>query len=935
MFLSPPSSLRMKPLRAAILGSLLLVGAPVAAQDGEVSVESLQKQVEDLRKALEESQRELAAERARSSAVAPAETPPAEVPADPAAAAQESESAPTPEPVAEDSTGEQSLEAVVIKRRKVQPIEELKETPKSVSVVTGAELENLGATDVTQVLNRIGNVNFNYGNPRTGSLTLRGITTGSNDQIGPTVGTEIDGVPIAYTPLSNGFPFVDIDSVGVARGPVGTRGGRISNIGRITFKSKKPTFTPEANISVTLGEWDTLKTSAVVGGPVVDGLLAWRGTILREQGDGPWETQFKDLEGRGSYKNVDRTFGRVQLLFTPSENFKANLSVEHQPKGSEWVNGLSQRHPEPTTYRDGTPRSAASIDTAYKKYQRDWFNKDPALWDTTRDYYRYPVYVDNNGAIITSSKGWTLNAELKVPGHTIESITSWRSHWFSAANDEGTPYDVTKSGGYITSYSQRSQELRLTSDKDDKFEYVAGLFFLSSDNDSLGGRTRWGNDAGAYQANNAQYAALNADGAGQAMLRDSLNGAYKYPRAYVKNKEFSIFGETDWHITAPLTLTTGARVSWEKRRTDQENVLDDPGVGANFSKAFGITTNTSTVLDTTAADALAQQYFGSTYASLSAAQQSQLQQAAAVRNGALQQGTLYARKSAKPWEGEVYAGNIALTDKINENLTVYGTVQYGEKGGIAQLNSAGESAPVDKERTTGLEIGFRSSLFNDALTLNADVFINEVKDFQTTVAELDPAATAAYQAANPGLPASETQQYQSLVGNLPKVRIKGVEIDALYKGVKNLTLRLAASYNDARYADDTYLAQPSDIQWGAGTGRSQYYNVKGETLSNAPKFTAILGADYRRPILGNWDFHAAANYKWTSAYYTSNGRPKYNRQDAYGLLDVAFGIGRRDGAFDANIIIRNALDEDYHVEGWSSYTPATPRWAGIVFSSHF
>jgi outer membrane receptor for ferrienterochelin and colicin len=74
----------------------------------------------------------------------------------------------------------QQLEAVVIRSRKVQPLETLKEVPTSVSVVSGEELDRLEATDITQVLNRIGNVNFNYGNPHTGSLTLRGITIGSS-----------------------------------------------------------------------------------------------------------------------------------------------------------------------------------------------------------------------------------------------------------------------------------------------------------------------------------------------------------------------------------------------------------------------------------------------------------------------------------------------------------------------------------------------------------------------------------------------------------------------------------------------------------------------------------------------------------------------------------------------------------------------------------
>jgi outer membrane murein-binding lipoprotein Lpp len=916
-----PSSFRIKPLNAVILGAFLLANGAAYAQDSAVDtrVEQLQKQVEELQKALEESRRALAAERGGSNAQqaqpAPSSTG---TPASDAAA-----------------SSEQQLDAVVIKSRRVQPLEALKDVPTSISVVTGQELERLGATDITQVLNRIGNANFNYGNPRTGSLTLRGITTGSSDQIDPTIGLVLDGVSLGYSPLANGYPFVDIDTVAVTRGPSGTRGGKPSNIGRIVFTTKSPSFLPEAELKVTLGEWDTLKSTAVLGGSIVDGLLAWRGTFLREQGDGPWQTHFPDLKGRASYKNVDRTFGRVQFLLTPSDDFKAKLSIEHQPKGNEWVNGLSIRHPEPTHYSDGTARNPANVDSGYQKYLRDWFNKDATVYNAERDYYRYPVNVENNGAIITGSKGLTLNLDWKVGGHTLESITGWRDHWFSAANDEGTPYDITKSGGYITRYSQKSQEFRLVSDKGGFVDYLAGLFWFSTDNDSLT-RTRWGNDAGAYQANNAQYALLNANGIGQAMLRDSLNLAYRGTDTFVKNESVSIYGEADWHLSDPLTLTTGARVAHEKRRTAQEYVLYDPGVGSEFSNAFGLSTNTATVVDAAAADRLAAYYFGtgSTYSGLSSTNQALLQNAAAIRNGALGQASLYPRRNAKPWEGQVYAGNLSLTDKINDKLTVYGSLQYAEKGGIAQLNNQGQAALVDKERTTGFEVGLRSSLFNKTLTLNADIFVNDLKDFQTTVSVLDPIATANNIAS--GLyTGNEALAYQSLVGNVPKVRVKGVEIDAFYSGIQNLTLRVAAVYNDARYADDFYLQHPSEVRTGAGTGLSTHYNAKGDTLHNAPKFTTTLGIDYNLPVWENLNFHTSANYKWTSAHYTSSGDSRYNKQKAYGLLDLGIGIGRRDGSYDANIIIRNALDEDYHIEGWSSYTPSTPRWIGVAFTGRF
>ena len=899
----------LRPAAAWVLASLAFGAYGPAWSADDASVAALQAEVARLRAALQKSEQQLAAQPAGVGEKAATPVAPA-VEAKPAAASAE-------------------LDAVVVRRK--PPIEKVQEETKSISVVGGDELERLDATNITEVLRRVGNVQFNYGNPRTGSLTMRGITTGSSDQIDPSVGVLLDGVSLGYTPLVNGYVFVDIDTADVTRGPQGVTGGKQSTVGRISFKTKAPSFTPEAEASVTFGEWNTVNTTAIAGGPVVDGLLAWRGTFRREQAEGPWDNAFPDLRGRTSYQNVDRTFGRVQFLLTPTDDFSAKLSVERQPKGSEFVNGLSVRSPEPATFSNGVARPATSVDTNYKKYLRPWFGNDNTYWNTARDYYQYPAFLDNNGAIITGSWGETLNLDWKVAGHQLQSITGHRQHWFSAANDEGTPFDVTKSGGYITNYRQISQEFKLISDKGKIVDYQGGLYYLATDNDSLT-RTRYGSDAGAFQANDTLYNSLAGTAAGQSLLRDSLNSAYKATETYVKNKTQGIYAKADWHLTEPTTLTTGYRYSQEDRRTFQGVFLRDPGTGADLTTAFGTSSTTSAVLGTTAAasaaNRLAQRYFGTTYAGLSAAQQNQLRDAARVRNGTLSPAGLYDTVSAPAWDGNVQTGELTLSHKFDDNLTVFGSYQYGEKGGMSQVASNGTTSNVDKEKVNGYEVGFRASSPDKSLLINANAFLNDIKNFQTTVNVADPVATAVNQATTSCV-GQDCQAFQAIVGNLPGVRVKGLEVDAAYSGVKNFNFRVAAAYNDARYAKDTILAFPNE--WDTTGVTSRYFNAKGQALNNAPKLTAKLGVDYRLPVFGDKIFHASANYAYSTAYNTSPS--SYDRMPAFGILDLGVGIGRKDGLFDVNLIAKNALNEDAHVPGWGSYTPRLPRWFGVTFNA--
>lgn len=917
--------LRRTLISAAIAGLSIAATTPsYAADDQEVS--ELRQEVERLKQALSQSQQALAQEQngkagqEKSEATAPANTD-----------ATEKKQA-----TVEDNN---ELDSLVVTARAKNPLEKIKETPASISIVSGEELDRFQATNVTEVLRRVGNVSFNYGNPRTGSLTLRGITTGASDQIDPTVGVVIDGVSMAYTPLANGYIYTDIDTVDVTRGPQGTAGGKASNIGRITFKTKEPTFYPVAKVSQTFGEWHTSKTQAVVGGPIFDDLLAWRGSFVRDQQEGPFKEQFPDAEGRGSYQNTDRTFGRIQFLLTPTDNFNAKLSYELQPKGSEFVNGNTVRHPEPLFYSDGTARPANLVDTNYKKYvNRTWFNQAPTVWNPATDFYRYMTNTDNNGSIITSSEGLTANLYLNALGHEFKSITGWRNHWFSASNDDGTPYDITKSGGYITDFKQLSQELRFNSLKDENslVDYQGGLFFLKTENNSLGGRTRYGNDAGAFQASDALYNSLNASAAGQALLKDSLNLAYRSQDTIVENKSIGVNTQADWHLSKPLTLTTGYAVAFEDRNTTQGLFLLDPGVGGDLTTAFGNSATTAGVGASTesqaAADRLAERYFGAgaTYSGLSASNQILLRDAARVRNGTLQPGSNYAYTKAKPWEGAVHSALITLTDKINDDVSVYGSVQYGEKAGIAQVNAGGVSTLIDKERTTGFEIGLRSSLFDHTLLFNANAYVNDIRDFQTTVANVDPVATAA-NVAGGTCAGADCQAYINQVGNVPKVRAKGLEVDATYVGLEHFTFRVAAAYSDARYADDVYFPFPSEQNPTGIPANQRFYNAKGDTLVRAPKFTSNLGVSYAVPVLGSHVFRADANYNYTSSTYTSTS--SYDKVDGYGLLDLSVGIGRRDGLFDANIIVKNVFDKEYNPYGFASYTPTLPRWVGIVFSS--
>lgn len=944
---------RLRPIPAALVAGLSLFGPGLAQGADDKSgadVAALQAQVAQLKAALEKSEKELAGYKG--------------APATGSAAGQTTAPSTAPKASSGSST---LLDAVVIKSQAIRnPLEEYKEVPRSVSAVSGEELDRFGATNITEVLRKVNNVNFNWGNPRTGSLTLRGVTTGSSDQIDPSTGLVIDGVPLAYSPIANGYTYTDIDTVEVTHGPQGTLGYKNASTGQIEINNRRPSFTSEASASLTYGDWHTLKSYATIGGAVQDDVLAWRGTILREQAEGPWKNGYAPIAGRSAYNSTDRTFGRTQFLLTPSANFNALLSLEYQPKGGEYINGLTWQKAQPTRYSDGVavPNSTLIGAAEYKIANRGWFNRYSGYSAATYLDPNNPIYSDVNGSIMTESKGATLQAEWKLPGHTLKSISGYRYQWFSAANGDATPFDVTTNGGYIQHYSQKTQELRLTSDKGRLVDYTAGLFYLTSHNDSLT-RTQYGSDAGAWYAvgdgtaGNGTYGLLanpttakltttpGLAGSGKALLTDVLKGAYQGTDTVVDNQSTAAYGSADWHLSEPLTLTTGLRVSQEDRNTSQYKRLLDNGIsgtlfnpvssgavqlGGFASDTSGNLLSSNSAAQLALADQLAKTYFGVTgYSALNADQKAQVAAAKTIRTTVT--SGLYDTYQADPWNGRIKTGNLSLRNKFAENLTVYGTVQYGEKAGISQSASVNATSglplsnTVKPEKYTSYELGLRTSQLDRTLVLNADVFWNDIKDFQQTVNFIDPVESAR----QTSLTGTPTTVYVSGVGNVNAVRVKGLELDATYSGIKNTNLRFSGTYNDARYVDYKNAGLAAEQDPAAYPSKLQ--DLSGRTLPNAPKVSFNLSAEYRQPVWGDKVFHTAGNYKWTSRYNIDSALSQFSWVDSYGLLDLGIGVGRQDGKFDVNFVAKNVLDKQPHIEGWTSYgNLVQPRWLGVVFT---
>ncbi|CAN7267500.1 TonB-dependent receptor [Pseudoduganella sp. LjRoot289] len=915
----PALPFRLSPIAATLAGIALLASAPLHAADPTVS--------------------ELQAEIARLKQIIAAQNPASAAPAAPPAAPAPA-SASAAEPAQEES---QTLGEVTVRSR--NRLERLQDVPLSVSVVTGKELDRLQATDIKSLTQRAANVSWNQGNQRTASLSIRGVgKQGQTEAQDPSVGLIVDGVNYAYNALSSSYDFTDVDAVEVTRGPQGTLLGKNTSVGVVNVTTRRPAFTPDASYSLTIGQQDTVLGRFAAGGPIVDGLLAYRASLSVSKGEGDIKNAYnKDI----TYTNKDRVSGRLQFLLTPDPSFSARIALDAQPRGGETYNGRTINTPTPAKYANGTDTNL-STDVSTRLARR-WFTQQSGY--SYQDDFLYGggrnvVNNDNQRPLVTGSNGASAELNWYLGTHNITSITAYKDYHFNATNDEGTPFDVHRNaGGFWNDYRQVSQELRLSSAPGGFVDYQTGIFLMKVDNQA-DYRREWGNDAGAWYANRDQYNRLDANAAGRYLLQNSLDRlqmSFNSPAGVqdIRNKSAAIFAQANWHLSEPLTLTTGIRATHENRKNKGHSLVNNYGNAAELnpvsvngvqfggfsSDSLGQLRAGNSAAQLGVADAAANKYFGapagavpgSAYAGLTDAQKRQVADAKAIRLS--QVGVVFNDTEAAPFKDTLPAFVLSPSYKFSKDLTGYASWQYGEKAGISQLTN-GVSNLVRKEKTNAFETGLKSALFERQLLINANLFLMNIKDYQQAVRVLDVYTT--------GLNNDGQNYFTTATGNVPKVQAKGLEVDGAYNGIKNVTLRFAGAYTDAKYKEFKNSAQPVENGF---TGAAPYRDVSGEQLPGASKVTLNLGADYRVPVWGNKEFHASFNTAYNSRYNSDNTLSSYGWIGASSITDLAIGLGTRSQSFDVSLLVKNAFGNDAPLtRTWNTYTPAVPRWLGVVVS---
>jgi iron complex outermembrane receptor protein len=219
---------------------------------------------------------------------------------------------------ASDTSSSDTIKTIIVTAR--QRSESLEKVPAQVTAFTSSTIENKGITKPEDFLDAVPNVSFvQTQNAGTSFLVIRGISQARNSA--PSAAIVVDGVPMT-NPAQFNQEMIDIQQIEVLKGPQGALYGRNAIGGAILITTKKPTDHWEGHASVGYESGPGSKYQGVVSGPLTD--------ILKVRGAVSYFNTSGHLTNAYLHDQVDPVkdlSGRISFLFTPTNNFTADLRL--------------------------------------------------------------------------------------------------------------------------------------------------------------------------------------------------------------------------------------------------------------------------------------------------------------------------------------------------------------------------------------------------------------------------------------------------------------------------------------------------------------------------------------------------------------------------------------------------------------------------------
>ena len=773
---------------------------------------------------------------------------------------------------------------IVTATRRAQDVQDI---PIAVTAIAPQALENQGVDNIQEIAALAPSFTSSQAQLASGSVVLRvrGVgTTSNNIGFESAVGIFIDGAYQSRPGVALS-EFVDIERVEVLRGPQGTLFGRNTSAGALNITTKRADVNDfEGFVNASYGNFNEISLQGAVNVPIVQDTLAFRVTGAYRERDGFLTAVNGAGAEIGDTNDVDQYLIRAQLGWDTEGGVQGRLIFDYSKSQSSCC-GAIELYESPLVTAGAYAAVGLGLNggNGQPSVSTNPFGQtdfEEALDNRTVSLNRVPVAdIDNFG----------VTGEIEFPisdSADLIFIGSYRKYEsFESYDSDFTALDIFDVDALNLELETWTAELRLQGEAaDGKLNYVVGGYYSDESIDqsvsfSLG--QDYGENVGALLF----VPTGGALGPNPLTVFTGLDpaGTSNTNRFQQSAQSYSIFGNVSYELAEGLELTLGGRYSWEEKdggfsQTAVNNQICPATLGALGAIPAALQPS-FIVLGC----------FGFTAPA-------DLPQAAVLP---------LVRTFQSSFSDEEFIYTARLGYEFSAPVNIYASFTHGYKAGGINLDTTAAVSGADprflSEEVDAYEIGLKSRLIDDAVTLNIAAFHEEFSNFQV----LEFTGTA----------------FQTF--NVPVAKSTGLEIESLIRPTSELTINASATILDARYPEDC-----------AGTNTSVTVNsLCGNSLTNAADLVAIFGALWEKPINDSTEFFLSGQMRMEGDQRTSTQAivpPSAAQIAAAGSLQAAIdaapliigdvqdgkifgnvraGLRFADGAYSIEGFVNNITDE--------------------------
>ncbi len=694
---------------------------------------------------------------------------------------------------------------IVTATRRAQDVQDI---PIAVTAVTPEQLEKQGVVNVQNITQVSPSFSTSNAQIASGSVVLRirGVgTTSNNIGFESAVGIFVDGAYQSRPGVALG-EFVDVERVEVLRGPQGTLFGRNTSAGALNITTNRPDLNEFGGFAnATYGNYDLLNVQGAINAPIVEDTLAVRLTGAYRERDGYLD--IVDINGNqiGESNTIDQYLVRGQLGYESEGGVKGRLIFDYTKSENQCcaaLEVLANTGFEAAVVGVGGPARAGMATALPATSPFDVGAAQQAVDNLVATSNRVPM---------SEAKQWGVTGELEFPlgdNADLIFIGSYRDYTSTENYDSSfSGLDVFDVDRLDTDIETFTAELRLQGEAmDGRFNWLVGGYYsdeqISSEQDfSLG--TQY----------DLQIAGLFGGALGPApltLLTNAITGGTPISPAgttstnqYAQSSEsWSIFTHNSFDITDSLTLTLGLRYSDEKKTGGFQQLA------SNNPACLTLLGGTATIAGITGPGLVGSVLGTGCFAFT----------APAIGSDAI--AFPLPREFEVPFSDNelIYTGKV--TYQFAAPITAYASFTHGYKSGGINLditaNAGGADPTFLSEEVDAYEIGVKGKFLDDAVTVNVAAFLEEFSNFQVL----------------------EFTGAQFTTFNVNSAKSSGFELESVIRPDENLTFNLGLTYTDARYPENC----------DGGIPNANVTSLCGNSLTNAPKYVAIAGANYDKDI---------------------------------------------------------------------------------------